>query len=133
MARKSRRANVVQEKKEELQVFASIITQKQLATAAYARLSVEKENDESIQTQIELLHQYIQDHEEYKLVDTYVDDGYTGTDFDRPEFIRLMQQLKVGINMEGESEKEQEEVMNDGMDMDEEMMMAGLSMFENDF
>lgn len=46
MARKSRRANVVQEKKEELQVFASIITQKQLATAAYARLSVEKENDE---------------------------------------------------------------------------------------
>lgn len=45
----------------------------------------------------------------------------------------FMQQLKVGINMEGESEKEQEEVMNDGMDMDEEMMMAGLSMFENDF
>ena len=44
-----------------------------------------------------------------------------------------MQQLKVGINMEGESEKEQEEVMIDGMDMDEEMMMAGLSMFENDF
>ena len=33
MARKSRRANVVQEKKEELQVFASIITQKQLATS----------------------------------------------------------------------------------------------------
>lgn len=44
-----------------------------------------------------------------------------------------MQQLKVGMNMEGESEKEQEEVKNDGMDMDEEMMMAGLSMFENDF
>mgnify|MGYP000615226954 CR=1 FL=1 len=83
-------------KKEELQVFASIITQKQLATAAYARLSVEKENDESIQTQIELLHQYIQDHEEYKLVDTYVDDGYTGTDFDRPEFIRLMDDVRTG-------------------------------------
>ena len=96
MARKSRRANVVQEKKEELQVFASIVTQKQLATAAYARLSVEKENDESIQTQIELLHQYIQDHEEYKLVDTYVDDGYTGTDFDRPEFIRLMDDVRTG-------------------------------------
>ena len=45
----------------------------------------------------------------------------------------FMQQLKVGMNMEGESEKEQEEVKNDGMDMDEEMMMAGLSMFENDF
>ena len=35
--------------------------------------------------------------------------------------------------MEGESEKEPGEVKNDGMDMDEEMMMAGLSMFENDF
>lgn len=45
----------------------------------------------------------------------------------------FMQQLKVGMNMEGESEKEQGEVKNDGMDMDEEMMMAGLSMFENDF
>ena len=44
-----------------------------------------------------------------------------------------MEQLKAGMNMEGESEKEQEEVKNDEMDMDEEMMMAGLSMFENDF
>lgn len=38
----------------------------------------------------------IQDHEEYKLVDTYVDDGYTGTDFDRPEFIRLMDDVRTG-------------------------------------
>lgn len=44
-----------------------------------------------------------------------------------------MQQLKEGMNMEGESEKEQEVEKNDGMGMDEEMMMAGLSMFENDF
>lgn len=42
------------------------------------------------------MHQYIQDHEEYKLVDTYVDDGYTGTDFDRPEFIRLMDDVRTG-------------------------------------
>ena len=45
----------------------------------------------------------------------------------------FMQQLKVSINMEGESEEILEEEKNDGMDMDEEMMMAGLSMFENDF
>ena len=49
MARKSRRANIVQEKKEELHISTSIITRRQLATAAYARLSVDKEkNDESI-------------------------------------------------------------------------------------
>ena len=76
MARKSRRANIVQEKKEELHISTSIITRRQLATAAYARLSVDKEkNDESIQNQIELLHQYIREHEEYSLVDTYVDAG----------------------------------------------------------
>lgn len=69
MARKSRRANIVQEKKEELHISTSIITRRQLATAAYARLSVDKEkNDESIQNQIELLHQYIREHEEYSLV-----------------------------------------------------------------
>ena len=97
MARKSRRANIVQEKKEELHISTPIITKRQLATAAYARLSVDKEkNDESIQNQIELLHQYIREHEEYSLVDTYVDDGYTGTDFDRPEFIRLMDDVRTG-------------------------------------
>ena len=97
MARKSRRANIVQEKKEELHISTPIITKRQLATAAYARLSVDKEkNDESIQNQIELLHQYIRENEEYSLVDTYVDDGYTGTDFDRPEFIRLMDDVRTG-------------------------------------
>lgn len=44
-----------------------------------------------------------------------------------------MQQLKEGMNVEGESKEIQEEVKHDGMDMDEEMMMVGLSMFENDF
>ena len=29
-------------------------------------------------------------------IDTYVDDGYTGTDFDRPEFIRLMDDVRTG-------------------------------------
>lgn len=97
MARKSRRANIVQEKKEELHISTPIITKRQLATATYARLSVDKEkNEESIQNQIELLHQYIKEHEEYSLIDTYVDDGYTGTDFDRPEFIRLMDDVRTG-------------------------------------
>ena len=31
-----------------------------------------------------------------KLVDTYVDDGYTGTDFDRPGFIRMMEDVRTG-------------------------------------
>ena len=45
MARKSRRANIVQEKKEELHISTPIITKRQLATATYARLSVDKEKN----------------------------------------------------------------------------------------
>lgn len=70
-----------------------------LATAAYARLSVENsgnETDDTIQTQITLVHNFIVRHPDLELVDTYVDNGYTGTNFDRPEFERLMQDVKSG-------------------------------------
>ena len=95
MARKSRRNNNIIEKKQEM-MTPEIITGPQLETGVYARLSVEKDNEETIQTQIEMLHQYVEEHGEYHLVDTYVDDGYTGTDFDRPEFIRLMDDVRTG-------------------------------------
>lgn len=74
-------------------------------------------------------------HKENKGVSSYnnVNDGVEELKRQLLEDKEFMEQLKVGMNMEGESEKEQEEVKNDGMDMDEEMMMAGLSMFENDF
>ena len=65
-------------------------------TAAYARLSVEKETDESIETQITMLYQYIAGHSEYDLIDTYADNGHTGTDFDRPEFNRMMDDVRAG-------------------------------------
>lgn len=85
MARKSRRNNNIIEKKQEM-MTPEIITGPQLETGVYARLSVEKDNEETIQTQIEMLHQYVEEHGEYHLVDTYVDNGYTGTDFDRPGY-----------------------------------------------
>lgn len=70
-----------------------------LATAAYARLSVENsgnETDDTIQTQITLVHNFITRHPDLELADTYVDNGYTGTNFERPEFERLMQDVKAG-------------------------------------
>ena len=45
----------------------------------------------------------------------------------------FLQQLKESVITEGDSGEIQDEEKNDGMDMDEEMMMAGLSMFENGF
>ena len=95
MARKSRRNNNIIEKKQEM-MTPEIITGPQLETGVYARLSVEKDSEETIQTQIEMLHQYVEEHGEYHLVDTYVDNGYTGTDFDRPGFIRMMEDVRTG-------------------------------------
>lgn len=95
MARKSRRNYNSLENKQGMQMMETI-TGPQLHTGVYARLSVEKNNEETIQTQIEMLHQYVREHGEYQLVDTYVDNGYTGTDFDRPGFIRMMEDVRTG-------------------------------------
>ena len=68
-----------------------------LRTAAYARLSVENgghETEDSLHTQILQIHNYIRENPELTLTDTYADNGFTGTRFDRPEFERMMQDAK---------------------------------------
>lgn len=42
------------------------------------------------------IHNYIKEHPELTLTDTYVDNGFTGTNFDRPEFERMMQDVRTG-------------------------------------
>ncbi len=67
----------------------------------YIRLSrddVTRESD-SIVSQRCLLNQYVKENN-YNLVDEYVDDGFSGTNFDRPAFIKMMNDIKIGkINM----------------------------------
>ena len=67
----------------------------------YIRLSrddVTHESD-SIVSQRCLLNQYVKENN-YNLVDEYVDDGFSGTNFDRPAFIKMMNDIKIGkINM----------------------------------
>ena len=73
----------------------------QYFVAKYLRLSKEdgKAESQSIQTQREMLNKYIKDHG-WRVVDEYVDDGYSGTDFDRPDFKRLMSDIEIGkINL----------------------------------
>ena len=70
-----------------------------LRTAAYARLSVENgghETEDSLRTQILQIHNYIRENPELTLTDTYADNGFTGTRFDRPEFERMMQDVRTG-------------------------------------
>ena len=97
MARKSRRAQ--NDTAVSTAVVANIQTKKKenlLRTAAYGRLSVENETDESLQTQMSMLYQFIDEHEDLQFEDSYSDNGYSGTNFDRPEFVRLMDDVRSG-------------------------------------
>lgn len=67
-----------------------------IPTAAYARLSVEKFEGDTIGTQIDLLKEFISNNDDLSLSDVYVDNGYTGTNFERPEFVRMMEDVQSG-------------------------------------
>ena len=66
--------------------------------AAYLRLSKEEYSNEkesnSITNQKLIIDNYLKEHRKYKLVDYYIDDGYSGTNFDRPEFQRMLEDIK---------------------------------------
>lgn len=64
--------------------------------ALYIRLSREdgdKEESDSVANQRKLLLDYIEDNEEFILKDIYIDDGYSGTNFNRPEFKRMIEAI----------------------------------------
>ena len=65
-------------------------------TAIYARLSREDNlnNSDSIENQIALLERYIDARPYLQLVDTFTDNGFSGTDFERPEWQRLMEAVQ---------------------------------------
>ena len=73
-------------------------------TAAYLRLSkgdgdvdgVEKSESNSISNQRLIIDRYLGQHPELELVDTYIDDGYTGTNYKRPELKRMMYDIDDG-------------------------------------
>ena len=70
-----------------------------IPTAVYARLSRENnggDDTDSLDTQISYITQYIQEHPEYELADVYADNGHTGTDFERAEFMRMMEDARCG-------------------------------------
>jgi len=73
------------------------------AVASYIRLSQEDSDNEeekkesnSITSQKVLLNEFIEEHDDLIVYDTYVDDGYTGTDFNRPGFQRLLEDMRKG-------------------------------------
>ena len=57
-----------------------------------------KTESESIANQRELLHQYLKSHNEFSNyeVEEFIDDGYSGTNDNRPSFERMIEHLKNG-------------------------------------
>ena len=78
-----------------------------IRVAIYLRLSKDdgdfslsengKTESNSIHNQRELLMSFLQGHPEMELVGEYKDDGYTGTNFDRPDFQKMIQDIQKGL------------------------------------
>ena len=66
----------------------------------YCRLSREDDNkigdSGSIQNQKETLTEYV-NNLKWNLVNVYIDDGFTGTDFNRPGFQKLLSDIEIGL------------------------------------
>ena len=95
MARKSRKNMMLQENtalpdKEKKVLFKA---------GLYARLSHEKEENierGTIETQMELMKNYVKDHEDIVIEEEYYDASFTGTNFERPDFQRMLEDAKTG-------------------------------------
>ena len=95
MARKSRK-NIPE-------VVSSATVQTEMSrpfrAGLYARISMETEETlerGTIETQVELLKNFVADTEDISVAEVYKDSDYSGTNFDRPGFVQMMEDIKHG-------------------------------------
>lgn len=73
------------------------------SVAMYLRLSKDDGDNiesESITNQRKIINEYIEKHSEMELYNEYVDDGYTGANFNRPSFKKMLEDIEQKkINM----------------------------------
>ena len=65
----------------------------------YARISMETEETlerGTIETQVELMKNFVADTEDISVAEVYKDSDYSGTNFDRPGFVQMMEDIKHG-------------------------------------
>ena len=94
MARTKRKTNPLVQEAE-----SSAPAKKIYKTAAYVRLSVEdsgKPGADTIEGQKALLTSFIENKSDMELVALFCDNGRTGTDFDRPQFEKMMKEVRKG-------------------------------------
>ena len=72
----------------------------QWETAIYARLSVENSKKDdggaSIEEQVAICREYIDEHPYLHLAGTFIDNGWTGTNMKRPQFQKMIEEIKEG-------------------------------------
>ena len=67
--------------------------------ALYQRLSREdgdKDESDSINNQRNILVDFANDEDDIEIVDYYIDDGWSGTNFQRPAFLQMLEDIKSG-------------------------------------
>lgn len=96
MARKSRKANALTPE----QSAPVTAPERRIYNAGcYARLSVEdsgRPGADTIQMQETLLREFVESQPDMRFYDMYSDNGKTGTNFDRPAFERMMNDVREG-------------------------------------
>ena len=100
MARVSRRKQIAAAQGVSVDDLPKAAALRIFRTALYVRLSImdtrDRKDSESLQTQIDYLCGYIAKHPDLELYDCYRDNGETGTNFERPGFQRMMEDVKAG-------------------------------------
>ena len=61
-----------------------------------AGIAFGRQESNSISSQRELVRSFVRSRKDMKIYDTYVDDGYSGINFDRPGFKRMMEDVRAG-------------------------------------
>ncbi|MCI8707598.1 MAG: recombinase family protein, partial [Lachnospiraceae bacterium] len=82
-----------------------MVTQKIYHAAIYVRLSKEdgdvaaagKAESNSISNQKNLIKEFLKGREDIEVVSERVDDGYSGSDFERPAFQMMLEDIKRGV------------------------------------
>ena len=94
-------------RKQTVSPAAPVLVERVYCVGLYVRLSKEDNGyhtSDSIQMQQCLLEQYVKTQQDMKLVGIFCDNGATGTDFDRPDFERMMEKTVAGEEREAQEQ-----------------------------
>ena len=93
MSRKIKRYNPLEDEKKNKQP-----PRKQFRAGLYARVSREKEKrpKDSLENQLAIMRSFVDEQNDLMVFHEYMDSGYTGTNFTRPAFMEMMEDVKSG-------------------------------------